>query len=226
MSISAKIEPLDRDFLLTFTSDMSPESRSAALAEFAAEGIAEAVAANTQSSSGIAPAYRQFVDGREGAALASVKPDGTIVAEFDLHGDVVDWIWQEVLAASPQRTGRYMKSHRLFADGEEMMAPDPSKVATEWVITTTVPYARKLEGMNGRQPLSQQAPEGIYQAVIALARRRFGNIAAIRFSARSVEGAELSAWADKTKLRSKGHATAHRRRDWLTRQPAIVITFR
>lgn len=228
MVIAARIEPLDRAVDLLLSPLKSPEERSKALAAFAAKEIAAAAAQNDEAA-GRPVDYVVAVDGVRGAALASVKPDGTIVAEWagGLQGSVVGWCWARVLESSPVFSGAYRASHRLLADGVEVTAPDPSLEADEWVITTTVPYARKLEGMSGkRPPLSEQAPHGIYQVVAEEARRRFGNLARIKFSARSIEGGALSAWAAATSLSSEGHASARHRRDWLTRQPAIVISFR
>lgn len=228
MAVTTRFAALDRDIELLLSPAKSPEERSKALAEFAASEIAAASKQNDAAAGHQVP-YDVAVDGSKGAALTAVKPDGRISAEWagGLQGGVIDWIWQEVLLASPRLTGAYIASHRLLADGVEVTTPDPSLEADEWIVTTTVPYARKLEGMSGkRPPLSAQAPHGIYQVVAEEAKRRYGNLAAIKFSARSVEGGSLADWASRTKLSSKGHASSRHRRDWLTRQPAIVISFR
>lgn len=228
MAIRARIDVLDRSVLVDFAADLAPEARSAMLAEVAREGISEAVEINRRADGGRDPQYIQFVDGRSGAALDAVRPDGVIEVEFlaGLRAEAIDWIWAALLATAPVRSGRYRKSFVLFADGAEVIDPDPSRVADEWVFVSTVPYARKIEGFAGRPPLSDQAPDGVFHAVAVDAQRRFGNLAAVKFGSRSVEGGMLSSWASSTRLRSKGHASPHRRRDWLTRQPAIIVTFR
>ena len=228
MAIATRFEPIDRTVDLLLSPLKSPEERSAALAAFAREQIAE-VSASNDAAAGRPLDYEVAVDGAKGVALTAVRPDGVVQAEWagDLQGAVVDWVWKEVLLRSPRLTGAYVRSHRLLADGVEVTAPDPTLEADEWIVTTTSAYARKLEGMSGkRPPLSEQAPHGIYQIVAADAARRFGNLAAIKFTARSVEGGGISEWASRTTLSAKGHASARTRRDWLSRQPAILIRFR
>ena len=224
---SSRIEPIDRTIEFLLAPALDPKERSAALAAFAAEAIAEVDAQNAKIA-GHPVEHETWVDGSRSDNLAGVKPDGRIDAEWSsgLQGGVIDWIWEQVLLHSPRLSGAYVKSHRLLADGVEVDAPNRALEAEEWVVTTTAPYARKLEGMSGkRPPLSEQAPEGIYQVVADLARARFGNMARIKFTARSIEGGTLAEWASKTTMGHRGHATARTRRDWLTRQPAIIIRF-
>ena len=45
---------------------------------------------------GVVPPYKTYVDGREGAPLASVKPDGIIRVEFQLVNEALAWIYQAV----------------------------------------------------------------------------------------------------------------------------------
>lgn len=225
--LSTKIEPIDRVVDLLLAPVLSPQERSAALAAFAAEAIAEVDASNA-AIAGHEVEHETYVDGRRSDDLAAVRPDGTIVAEWSggLQGGVIDWIWAQIELASPRLTGAYAASHRLLADGVEVSEPNRALEADEWVITPTVPYARKLEGMSGaRSPLSEQAPEGVYHVVAEMAKARFGNMASIKFTARSIEGGALSDWASTTKLGHRRHASARTRRDWLSRQPAIVIRF-
>jgi hypothetical protein len=76
----------------------------------------------------------------------------------------------------------------LLADGAEV---DPSGAnvppADEYVFINTVPYARRIE-----RGSSSQAPDGVYQAVAMLARGRFGNIARITYSFRTVSSGKKS----------------------------------
>jgi hypothetical protein len=154
------------------------------LAAFAAEQIKEAAQQDRQVL-GVVPPYDVYVDGRKGAPLTDVKPDGVIRAEFHLVFDVLAWIATQLQTHSPVLTGRYAKSHELFADGAEVNDPDHAPPADEYVFTNIQPYARKLE--RGK---SSQAPDGVYQAVATLAQQRFGNVAKITFSYRTVIGGE------------------------------------
>ena len=188
MALSVRIPaPISRDIELFMAQDLGPKARSAMLAAYAAEAIEEAKQANKQAL-GAVPPYEVFVDGQEGAALTSVKPDGVIRAEFELVNEALIWIYQQLEMHSPRLTGQYASSHVLFADGAEVSVTNPPP-AQEYVFVNTMPYARKIEGNKGRPPSSPQAPDGVYQAVATLA-RKFSNVAKVTFSYRTVAGGE------------------------------------
>jgi len=225
--LSIKVEPLARDIELLIAQDLSPEAQSATLAAFARETLAEAEATN-EAALGHASPHETFVDGREGASEDTVKPAGQIVYEFQLVEETLAWIGQQLVLHSPRRTGHYAASHILLADGLEVDPAAPIPMASEYVFSSVVPYARKIEGDDNRAPESEQAPDGVYEVVAALANRQFGNVARIRFSWRPLQNAgALTEWANSA---SAGLLTANRRgnaaakHDWLTRQPAIIVT--
>jgi hypothetical protein len=220
MAISARVEPIDRDVALILAEDLSPEAQSAALAEYAGEQIAQARAQN-RAAMGFEPDYEVSVDGRRGAPLVSVKPSGVVVAEFDLLLDVFAWIAQKLETESPKKSGRYSKSHVFFADGAEVDPLGAVPAASEYVFINAQPYARKIE-----RGLSSMAPEGVYHAVAAVAHSRFSNLARIGFAFRSMVGGAVGDWAGRTKMaapQSIRNRPGKARRDWLTRQPAIII---
>lgn len=179
MSLRTKVEPIDRDIAVFLNEDLSPAAKSKTLADFAGQAIAEAQQVN-RSILGRIPRHRTFVDGREGVQLAAVKPDGVIVAEFELIDDTLKWIADQLVLHSPVLSGRYRKSHTLFADGTEIEVGGIIPNAEEYAFINLVPYARKVE-----RGQSKQAPDGVYQAVATLARQRFGNIAKIMFAYRT-----------------------------------------
>ena len=217
MALKTRVQPISRDLELFLAEDLGPKARSAMLAAFAAETIEEAKQANKQVL-GVVPPYDVFVDGQEGAALTSVKPDGVIRAEFELVNQALAWIYEQLQIHSPVLTGAYASSHELFADGVDVGNPNVAPPAEEYVFMNTQPYARKIEGYRGlagvvhRAPSSPQAPDGVYQAVATLAKRRFGNVAKIEFSYRTAIGGEIIGGraGDRSKLRN----------------PAIVVRLR
>lgn len=220
MAIVTKIEGFDRDIAFIVANDLSSDAQSAALADFAQDEIDDTRVRNAEAT-GRLPDYEVTVDGRRGAPLDSVRPSGVIVAEFNLLLDLFAWVALQLDTHSPKRSGRYAGSHVFFADGQEaepLAAPD----AVEYVFVNAQPYARKIE--NG---LSRQAPDGVYQTVAALAWRRYSNVARIGFGYRSMVGGAVGNWAGRTKLQSTAPSRnvvgSSRRRDWLTRQPAIII---
>jgi hypothetical protein len=210
VSLRTKVEPIDRDIALMLGEELSPQGQSAVFAKFAAEQINEASQINRQIL-GREPIKHVFVDGREGAPLSSVKPDGIIVAEYDLFSDTLAWIGQQLEQNSPvgkppkgKHPGLYRRSHTLFADGLEVEIGTAVPLAQEYVFINTLPYARKIE-----MGQSSQAPDGVFQAVAVLARKRFGNVARVSFSYRAaLSGSILRGRAGN---RSEG------------RYPAIVV---
>jgi len=185
VAVKTRLQPIGRDYEVFLSEQLGPKVRSAMLAEFAAERITEAKEHNKKVL-GVVPPHEIYVDGVEGAPLSSVRPDGTIRAEFELVLEALAWINTQLQIHSPVLTGRYAKSHELFADGVDTENPNAAPPAEEYVFMNIQPYARKLE-----RGLSPQAPDGVYQAVATLAQRRFGNVAQITFSYRTAIGGKI-----------------------------------
>jgi hypothetical protein len=147
---------------------LSPAARSADIAAVATVALAAAEVVN-RAILGRVPSHRTTVDGRAGAALESVRPNGgRIEFEFDfIDPELLHWISDQLHRFSPVRSGRYQRSHILLADGVEVDPTGTIPQAREFVFINSQPYARAIE-----RGLSPQRPEGVYQAVAALARRR------------------------------------------------------
>jgi hypothetical protein len=192
MAIVSKVESLDRSILFAPREGLSPQDISRMLADAAREAINEASDQNTQAL-GHRPTFRTFVDGTQGAPLDAVKPDGTIVAEFDLGTEVIQYVFDLIVANSPRLTGAFVQSQRIYADGVEVQTPEDAVGADEVVITSVAPYARKIE----RGQSKRKAPNGVYEATAAMARQRFGNVAQILFRYRTPigGGTALDKWA-------------------------------
>lgn len=162
--------------------DLSPEAQQRAFAGFAREKLAEAIEINRQATGRAVP-FEQVVDGVKGAALESVKPDGgRILFLFDVDAnEMLTWISDQLVKHAPRLTGRYIDSFRLFAGGRELAPGAPLPQGdVEIVFLNVQPYARRIE-----RGWSDQAPDGVFQAVAALARAHFGNRAFIKFSFRA-----------------------------------------
>jgi hypothetical protein len=183
----ARVDPIFRDIELIVSDLTSPEARSARLAEFAAEQIEE-VRQNNRAVVGRDLPYEVVVDGKVGVALTAVKPNGVIVANFDLLREVLEWIGEQLLLESPRLTGRYMRSHVMFVDGVEHDLDGPIPPGESYEFVNTQPYARKMEPRPGGAPQSDQAPKGVYHVLAAVAQKRFGNIARVRYSFRAING--------------------------------------
>lgn len=217
MAVRTKVQLIEVEGLLQ---DFSPAAQTAVLAAFAQEQLAEGEATNARAL-GHVPSHTTIVDGRQGADIASVKPNGTVVFEFEMIATAIEWLEQQLVEHSPQRSGRYSRSHVLLADGEEVQFGATVPPVSEYVLINTQPYAAKIE-----RGLSSQASSGVYEAVAVLGARRFGNMAKISFSFRVPPAGAVHEWASSTAMTRKGRPNmkSATRAEWLRRQPAIVVT--
>lgn len=188
MAVTVRVEPIRKDIEVMLT-ELKSDGAAEAFREYAREQINEAKATN-QSVLGRIPPFQTFVDGRPGASVESATARSTIVVEFELIAEALIWIAEQLEKFSPvgKVTGRlqhspglYKKSHILLADGVEVQVSQQIALAEEYVFINAVPYARKIE-----RGSSSQAPNGVYQAVAALARGRFSNLARITYGFRTV----------------------------------------
>lgn len=212
--MAERVVAIDKDARVLLNEALSPERRSAMIAAFARSQRDEVAARNNEIAGRVLP-FSTTVDGVAGASEDRVGPNGRIAYEWSLTGGVVDAIYEMIVQASPFRSGRYAHSHMIFADGVRVESPDID--AREWVIVSAVPYARKIE-----RGESIFAPHGVYQAVAAVAKARFGNAAVVKFTYRAVQDAALVEGSGGMRPGTRRSRAAGRD----ARQPAIEITFR
>lgn len=177
-----KIEPLTRQIAVFMHEIQSPQARSARLAQVAKDGIAEIRKANAAASGGRDHPPEVFVDGRRGAPLEGVKPNGVILAQFDPLRNVLEWIGEALVVESPVRSGRYARSHALLVDGVEQVIGTEVPAGDVYRFVNRQPYAAKVEPNGFAAGQSPQAAQGVYQVVAAVAARRFGKVARISYS--------------------------------------------
>lgn len=214
-----KVAAIFREAELSFAAHVSPRTRSRKLAEYALDRITEAKRQNAGPSGELA-AHRQIVDGQEGAPLISVKPDGVIIARFNLLAEVLDWIAGELVRNSPVLSGRFRQSHVLYIDGDPHEPGTPYPEGSDYAFMNVQPYARKIEKGH-----SKKVPDGLYEGLSVAANQRFGNIAVVGFSWRSLQGAAaLDGWAGKSKMQRRDRDLKGAELDeWLRRQPCIFV---
>lgn len=210
--LATRVQPIQRDLQLLLNDLVSPERRAAELAEFARVEIEKAKDINARAL-GQVPPLKIFVDGTLGAPLTSVKAGGVIVVDFQLVAELLEWIDLQLILHSPMKTGRYLRSHRLFADGVQIDIDESGRIpvnvpaADQYVFINIVPYARKIE-----RGSSTQAPDGVYEVVAHLAQQRFRGLARISFSFRTAIGGGIV-----------GGKLGNRAQQ---RNPAIIVTQR
>ncbi|MBN8958579.1 MAG: hypothetical protein J0H17_18740 [Rhizobiales bacterium] len=218
--ITTTVEPLNLTIAEIINEDLSPAAQSRMLADAARGHLKEAQEINRHAL-GEVPEHVTYVDGAEGAALEQVRPQGTIVFEFDIVLEAFAWVDQMLREHSPVRSGRYQRSHLFFADDEEADPRNPPPGAERFVFVNTQPYARKIE-----RGLSPQAPNGVYEGVAAMASKRFGNVAKFYFTYEApLTGAVLD-WAHGRKLGSMPASKRRRQLHKDVRNPAILIRVR
>lgn len=208
------------DVRLAVQAALSPDRRRQLIAEHAREGLRESQDIN-RAALGRVPPHDTFVDGRPSAPLESVNPDrGVIVFRFQLANELLAWIDAMLILHSPVLSERYARSHLLFADDRQTdpASPPPADV---YIFLNAQPYSRKIE-----RGQSAQAPAGVYEAVAAMAARRFGNVARIRYGFRSFQEGALVTNAEVSALRrdlGRRGASEIVKRERETRQPAIIV---
>lgn len=226
MAIRTRIEPIEDWLDVTIAETLSPEARSAALAAFAEERLAEAQSANA-SVLGRVPPHKTFVDGIPEAPLAGVNPEkGLIVFEFDLATELMRWIGETLRDRSPVFKGDYRDAHTLFADGHEVPIGGTIPYAEVYTFLNPVPYARKIEigkTKSGRDFLLQ-VPNRIYERTAKDAKAKFGRMAKIEFVYRAPLGGSIlkyqAAGTRRASLSRRGGIERERR------VPAIEISLR
>lgn len=115
--------------------------------------------------------------------IANAEIDDTITVEFADPTELIRFIGHNLETFSPVLTGKYRRSHKLFADGREIDFDGDIPPANQYVFVNAVPYARKIE--KGR---SSEAPDGVYQVVAVLAQREFSSVAQITYAFASIRG--------------------------------------
>lgn len=178
MAISTRIVNVQKSITAVLNDALSPKMQSKAFANFARQELRKGEEQNKRVL-GVIPSHKTFVDGKREAPLESVRPNGTIVFEFELVLDVLGWIAGQLAIHSPILTGQFLKSHVLFADGVEVDNPAKPPPAREYVFLS-IDKPGKVRSLESGH--SKQAPAGVYEVVADLAQRRFSNHAKVRFS--------------------------------------------
>ena len=154
-----------------------------------------------------------------------------VVIRYLYMDDIVQFALQTLRDLSPvgstkdTHPGLYRDSHMLFIDGHN--APDAKnwRPGQQIEISNPVPYSRIVELGNGRM----RAPLHVYEQAQPLIAARYGNSVDVKFTFMPVRFGSVQAYAQSR----AGEAAKRRKggsekvlRDWLVRQPAIIITAR
>ena len=175
--------------------------------------------------------FRRFVDGREGAPEEAVKPFGVIEYHYQRLSEVVQFAMETLFDLSPVLSGRYRHSHTIFVNGVAVSDLKSWKPTDgEIYIVNPLPYARKIE--LGKQKMRVPGSDKVYQQAAQIVKRRFGNIAAVKFTYRPVSDGSFYAAGDKAgpvkrtasgRFAKGSHARAGRALEKDARRPALYI---
>lgn len=152
-----------------------------------------------------------------------------VVIRYLYMDEIAQFVLQTLRDRSPigsgsdKHPGLYRDSHMLFIDGHNV--PD----AKNWhpgqalEFSNPVPWSRKIE--LGTMKIS--VPAHVYEDTVPLVRARYGNSVDVQFVFMPLRFGSVQAFAQSR----EGKAASGRRnkkvlRDWLVRQPAIIITAR
>jgi hypothetical protein len=180
-------------------SQLRGPARQALMVQAAKSAFGAAQAQNHAVLGHDAP-FVQIVDGGHGAPLESVKAGGTIVYLFAVGAvtlnTCVDVAIELILGLSPVKSGQFRDRNLFMVNGIETSADREINATAGGTIelrdtdvvslTNLLPYARKIE-----KGESLQAPNGVYEAVAAVLRARYGNLLNIRFSYEVYPGYEV-----------------------------------
>lgn len=202
---------MDKSIQAFINDNLSPAAQQKYAAQMARDELEKAQAQNERAVGRPVP-YEQFVNGVKGAPLNTVNPNGgSVVFIFDTIGDeVLRWIKEMLILHSPigDPPIHYFQSHVLLADGVEidngqgLGLPDKIPPAEKYTFVNIVPYARKIE-----RGQSQQSPDGVYEVVADMAKRRFGNIAQIKFTyVSTIPGGFKGQWTKQMEHASRNPA--------------------
>jgi hypothetical protein len=176
--------------------------------------------------------FRRFVDGVEGAPEERVKQFGVIEYHYQRLGEIVQFAMDTLFALSPVQSGDYRRAHTLFVGGAAVPSlkgwrPESGE---EIYILNPLPYARKIE--MGKMKMRVSGTDKVYQQAAQILKRRFGNLAAIKFTYRAVSNGAFYSAGDtrgpikrglKGRFAKGSHARAGAALEQDARRPALYI---
>ncbi|MBX3536439.1 MAG: hypothetical protein KF735_02275 [Chelatococcus sp.] len=136
--------------------------------------------------------FTRFVDGAKGAPEDKVKPAGVIEYVYPRLEMVVQFAMETLFDRSPVDSGLYRKSHTLFLDGMAVANLKAWEPGAEVSIASFVPYARKIE----LGSMKMRVPGHVYEVTERIVKRRFGNLASIKFTYRGIVGGAVAQGKD------------------------------
>ncbi|WP_448116895.1 hypothetical protein [Mesorhizobium amorphae] len=156
-------EFFERD-LRVATAGMSPDQINQAVASYARQAVAGAIAEGIA-----APQYERYVNGVRGASEEAFRAPGAIVYQFINWPIVINAAIEELQRRVPRKSGRYAGSFIVITGGRVVTNFSSIDVDAEVIIVNYQPYTRRMDNS------STHGRRHFLLAYHAL-RRRFGEI--------------------------------------------------
>jgi hypothetical protein len=128
--------------------------------------------------------FDRRVDGHLNAPEESVKSNGVIVYSYQRLDVIVQYAMDVLFDKSPVLTGVYRNNHTLLINGAPARNLAEYSPGDEITIANPVPYARKIEV--GSMQMTVPGTDHVYQQAAQLVKARYGNMARISFTFRSI----------------------------------------
>lgn len=137
------LKAMERDLKVILDDTLSGPETSKALAS-AWRGAHEDVLRDAQGRSGTVPAFDVAVDQKRGKPVETAEK--IIVSVYDYRREIVDFIVEALIKASPKKTGAYINAHTVFVNGEPVGQKCPALKESDTVfVANPLPYARRIE---------------------------------------------------------------------------------
>lgn len=167
---------------------LSPKAQSEMVAGVARKTLAEVIADGRGTKD-----YRKFVDGREGAAEETVRPDGSILYRFSHLGQAgkfaldtlitkASLLQSSKITKADGKIGHYKDSFFIAVDGSPIRASsyDPDRVpqTAELVIYNINAYSRKLDIqlVGGKVLNVKNVSPFMFEDTVGMLKRKYGGM--------------------------------------------------
>lgn len=129
-------------------------------------------------------AFHRYVDGIEGAAEETVRPNGVILYTYERMAEVVQYAMEVLFDLSPVDSGEYRSAHELFIGGLGARDLKNFSSGMEVSITNRVPYSRKIE--LGTMTMRVPGSSLVYQQARRRIVNRYGRMVEVNFTYRAI----------------------------------------
>jgi hypothetical protein len=154
-----------------------------------------------------------------------------VIYRYVYMDEIAQFVLQTLRERSPvgssgdKHPGLYRDSHMLFIDGHNVPDAKNWQPGQALEFSNPVPYSRIVELGNGKM----RAPLHVYEETAPLISARYGNSVSVQFTFMPVRFGSVQAYAGSLAGQAAGRRRGGSRkalRDWLVRQPAIIVTER